>query len=113
MPFISGPSRDAVFGMAQDVAGFAMEIYQLSKLAPPEREETVEKMQAGGAPTTLPELIDKAASAVIGQRLGWFRKNQFFGGLQGFCILLGMPKADAAYLTGLIQAKVRQGLAGP
>ena len=35
--------------------------------------------------------------------------NQFFGGLQAFCILLGMPKADAQYLMGLIRAKVRQG----
>jgi hypothetical protein len=45
---------------------------------------------------------------VTRHKLGWYRRNQFFGGLQAFSVMLGIPKADAAYLTGLIQAKVRQ-----
>ena len=109
MAFLAGSSRDVVFGMAQDAADRAMEIYKLPDMEPAEREQAVEKMKAEGAPTTLPELVDSAASVVAARKLGWFRENQFFGGLQGFCILIGMPKADAAYLTGLIQAKVRQG----
>lgn len=109
MQLIAGPSRDVVFGMAQDAAERAMEIYKLPDMEPAERDQAVEKMKAEGAPTTLPELVDSAAAEVTARKLGWFRKNQFFGGLQGYCVLIGMPKADAAYLTGLIQAKVRQG----
>ena len=109
MPLIAGPTRDVVFGMAQDTAERAMQIYKLPDMDEPEREQAVETMKASGAPTTLPELVDSTAAAVVARKLGWFRKNQFFGGLQGFCILIGMPKTDARYLTGLIQAKVRQG----
>ena len=89
-----------------------MEIYQLQEPDAPEHEQAVEKMRAGGAPRSLPELVDLAASTVLRNKLGWFRRNQFFGGLQAFCVLMGMPKADAKYLAGLIQAKVRQGPAG-
>ena len=109
MPLIAGPIRDVVFGMAQHTAERAMQIYKLQDLDERERDQAVESMRASGAPTTLPELVDSVASAVIARKLGWFRKNQFFGGLQAFCILIGMPKADARYLTRLIQAKVRQG----
>ena len=89
-----------------------MEIYRLPELDAPEREQALAKMQAGGAPQSLPELVDLAASTVLRHNLGWFRRNQFFGALQAFCVLRGMPKADAKYLAGLIQAKVRQGPAG-
>ena len=112
MPFISGPSRDVVFGWGHDFAEAAMEIYRLPELDAPEREQALAKMQAGGAPQSLPELVDLAASTVLRHNLGWFRRNQFFGALQAFCVLRGMPKADAKYLAGLIQAKVRQGPAG-
>jgi hypothetical protein len=111
MPFISGPPRDVVFGWAHDFADVAMQIYQLPEPDAPEREQAVEKLKADGAPTSLPELVEQAASAVTRHKLGWYRRNQFFGSLQGFCVLLGMPKADAAYLGGLIQAKVRQAAA--
>ena len=111
MPFISGPSKEIVFGWAQDFAEAAMAIYKLPTPEEPEREAAVEKLHAGGTPASLPELVDLAASTVLKHGLGWFRRNQFFGGLQGFCVLLGMPKADAQYLTGLIQARVRQGSA--
>jgi hypothetical protein len=111
MQFISGPSKDIVFGWAQDFAEAAMAIYQLPAPEAPEREPAVEKLRAGGTPTSLPELVELAASTVLKHKLGWFRRNQFFGGLQGFCVLLGMAKADAQYLTGLIQARVREGSA--
>jgi flagellar motility protein MotE (MotC chaperone) len=106
---ISGPSKDVVFGLAHAAAGFALDIYKLPDLDDEARAKALEKMNAEGAPTTLPELVDRAASEVLLRKMGWYRKNQFFGGLQGFCVLMGMPKGDAAYLTGLIQAKVRRG----
>ena len=111
VPFISGPSKDIVFAWAQDFAEAAMAIYKLPAPEEAEREAAVEKLRAGGTPASLPELVDLAASTVLKHGLGWFRRNQFFGGLQGFCVLLGMPKADAKYLTGLIQARVREGSA--
>ena len=111
MPFTSGPSKDIVFGWAQDFAEAAMAIYKLPAPEDPGRDPAVETLRAAGTPTSLPELVELAASAVLQHKLGWFRRNQFFGGLQGFCVLLGMPKADAQYLTGLIQARVRQGSA--
>ena len=111
MPFISGPSKDIVFGWAQDFAEAAMAIYKLPAPEDSGRDSAVEKLRAAGTPTSLPELVELSASAVLQHKLGWFRRNQFFGGLQGFCVLLGMPKADAQYLTGLIQARVRQGSA--
>ena len=113
MRFISGPSKDTVFGWAQDYANAAMAIYGLPPDAA-ERERTLETLRAAGTPVSLQELVDLAASTVLKHGLGWFRRNQFFGGLQGYCVLLGMPKADAKYLTGLIQARVREGSAtGP
>ncbi len=111
MQLISGPSKDVVFGLAHDAASFAMDIYKLPDLDDEAREQALEKMKAEGAPVTLPELVDRAASEVILRKMGWYRRNQFFGGLQGFCVLMGMAKADATYLMGLIQAKVRQGAA--
>jgi hypothetical protein len=111
VPFISGPSKDVVFGLAHTGASLAMDIYKLPDLDDEERAQALEKMKTEGAPTTLPELVERAASEVILRKMGWYRKNQFLGGIQGFCILMGMPKPDAAYLTGLIQAKVRQRLA--
>lgn len=111
MPFISGPSKDIVFGWAHDFAEAAMAIYQLPEPDAPEREPALAKMRAEGTPVSLEELVDLAASTVLKYGLGWFRRNQFFGGLQGYCVLLGMPKADAKYLTGLIQARVQEGSA--
>lgn len=112
MPLIAGPPKDVVFGWARDFAGAAMQIYRLPEADAPEREQAVAKLQADGTPQTLPELVELASSMVLRHKLGWYRRNQFFGGLQGFCVLMGMPKADARYLTGLIQAKVRQGSSG-
>ena len=112
MPLIAGPPKDVVFGWAHDFADAAMAIYRLPEAHVPERKQAVAKLQAAGTPQTLPELVDLASSTVLHHRLGWYRRNQFFGGLQGFCVLMGMPKADARYLTGLIQAKVRQGSSG-
>ena len=109
MPFIAGPPKDVVFGWAQDFAEVAMEIYRLPEQDTPERQPAVAKMQAEGTPQTLPELVDLAGSTVLRHKLGWYRRNQFFGGLQAYCVLMGMPRSDARYLTGLIQAKVRQG----
>jgi hypothetical protein len=97
--------------MAQDFAEVAMEIYRLQDADGPAQEQVVERLKADGAPTALPELVDMAASTVIKHNMGWYRRNQFFGGLQGFCVLMGMPKAEAAYLRRLIQAQVRQGSA--
>jgi hypothetical protein len=111
VPFISGPSKDIVFGWAHDFAEAAMAIYRLPAPDAPEREPALAKMRAEGTPVSLEELVDLAASTVLKHGLGWFRRNQFFGGLQGYCVLLGMPKADAKYLTGLVQAKVREGSA--
>jgi hypothetical protein len=114
VPFISGPSKDSVFGWAHDFADAAMAIYKLPPPDAAEREPALATMRAEGTPVSLQELADLAASTVLKHRLGWFRRNQFFGGLQGFCVLQGMPKADAKYLTGLIQARVREGsAAGP
>jgi hypothetical protein len=107
VPFISGPSKDIVFGWAHDFAEAAMAIYRLPETDAFEREPAVEKLRSAGTPTSLPELVDLAASTVLKHGLGWFRRNQFFGGLQGYCVLLGMPKADAQYLTGLIRARAR------
>ena len=89
-----------------------MAVYRLPETDAPARAQAVAKMQAAGTPRTLPELVDLASSTVLRHKLGWYRRNQFFGGLQAFCVLMGMPKADARYLTGLIQAKVRQGSSG-
>ena len=108
MPFFSGPPRDVVFGMAYDCAEVAREIHRLPELEAPAQREAVDKLKADGQPATLPDLVERAAADIIRRRLGWFRRNQFFGGLQGFCILLGMPRPDAAYLVSLIKARVRQ-----
>ena len=112
MPLIAGPPKDVVFGWAHDFAKAAMEIYRLPEPEAPERELAVAKLQADGTPQTLPELVELASSTLLRHKLGWYRRNQFFGGLQAFCVLMGMRKADARYLTGLIQAKVRQGSSG-
>jgi hypothetical protein len=112
VPFIAGPPKDVVFGWAHDFAEAAMEIYRLPEPHAPDRDQAVAKMQADGTPQTLPELVDLASSTVLRHKLGWYRRNQFLGGLLGFCVLMGMPKADARYLTKLIQAKVRQGWSG-
>ena len=109
MALIAGPPKDVVFGWAHDFAEAAMAIYRLPEAEAPEHERTVAKMQAEGTPQTLPELVDLAGSTVLRHKLGWYRRNQFFGGLQAYCVLMGMPRSDARYLTGLIQAKVRQG----
>ncbi len=112
MPLIAGPPKDVVFGWAHDFAEAAMDIYRLPEADASEHAQAVAKMQAAGTPRTLPELVDLASSTVLRHKLGWYRRNQFFGGLQGFCVLMGMPKADAQYLTELIQAKVRQRSSG-
>ena len=108
MAFLSGPPRDVVFGMAYDCDEIAREIHRLPELEEPAQQEAVAKLTANGQPITLPELVERAAANIVGNKLGWFRRNQFFGGLQGFCILLGMPRADAAYLVSLIKARIRQ-----
>jgi hypothetical protein len=108
MQLISGPPRDVVFGWAQDAARLAMQIYKLPELDAPEREEAVAKLAADDNPTSLEELVDRAAFLVIRGKLGWYRRNQFFGGLVGYCVLMGMPKADAKYLMGLIRTRLRQ-----
>jgi hypothetical protein len=108
VPFIAGPPKTVVFGWAQEFAEAAIELYRLPQDDTAAREQTLEKMRGKGTPTSLEELVDLAATTVTRHKLGWYRRNQFFGGLQAFCVMLGMPKADAAYLTGLIQAKVRQ-----
>jgi hypothetical protein len=107
VPLIAGPPKDVVFGWAHDFAEAAMAIYRLPEPDAPER-----KMQAEGTPQTLPTLVDLAAATVLRHKLGWYRRNQFFGGLLAYCVLLGMPKPDAKYLIGLIQAKVRQRSSG-
>ena len=112
MALIAGPPKDVVFGWAHDFAEAAMAIYRLPEAEAPERERTVAKMQAEGTPQTLPELVDLASATVLRHKLGWYRRNQFFGGLLAYCVLLGMPKPDAKYLIGLIQVKVRQGSSG-
>ena len=112
MPFIAGPPKDVVFGWAHDFAEAAMAIYRLPEPDTPEREQAVVKMQAEGTPQTLLTLVDLAAVTVLRHKLGWYRRNQFFGGLLAYCVLLGMPKPDAKYLIGLIQAKVRQRSSG-
>ncbi|HET7680738.1 MAG TPA: hypothetical protein VFK79_11460 [Xanthobacteraceae bacterium] len=109
MPFISGPSKDVVFGLAQDFAEAAVEIHKMQDADEPARQQTVAELRAEGAPTTLSELVDMAASTVTRHKMGWYRRNQFLGGLLGYCVLLGMPRPDAAYLADLIKAKVRAG----
>ncbi len=111
MQLIKGPPRDIVFGWAHDFAEAAVQIYQLPGAETPEREQAVEKMKAAGDPASLDELVELAASTVLRHQLGWYRRNQFLGSLQGFCVLMGMPRQDAIYLAGLVQAKVRQGAA--
>jgi hypothetical protein len=108
---ISGPPRDTVFGWAHDFAEAAVQIYQLPQPDTPEREQALAKMKAAGDPVSVDEMVDLAASTVIRHGLGWYRRNQFYGSLQGFCVLMGMPRPDAIYLAGLVQAKVRQGAA--
>jgi hypothetical protein len=108
VPLFSGPPRDVVFGMAQNFAELAREIHRLPRLEEPARQEAIDKLTADGQPTTLPDLVERAAANVVGHKLGWFRRNQFFGSLQGFCILLDMPRPDAAYLVSLIKARVKQ-----
>jgi hypothetical protein len=108
VPFFSGPPRDVVFAMAYDCAEVAREIHRLPELEEPAQQEAFARLTANGQPITLPELVERAAANIVGNKLGWFRRNQFFGGLQGFCILLGMPRPDAAYLISLIKARVKQ-----
>ena len=107
MRLISGPPKEVVFGLAQDFAEVAIEIYRLQEQDDPAREQSIGKLKAEGAPTSLSELVDMAGSTVVRQKMGWYRRNQFLGGLQGFCVFLGMPRADAAHLTNLIRAGLR------
>jgi hypothetical protein len=109
VPFISGPPKDVVFGLARDFAEAAVEIHRIQDADAPAREQTVERLKAEGGPTTLPELVEMAAATVIRHKMGWYRRNQFLGGLMGYCVLLGMPRPDAVYLADLIKAKVRAG----
>ena len=109
MPLISGPPKNVVFGWAQEFADVAQEIYRLQDLDDPAREQAVAKLKAEGAPANLEELVDQAASTVVRHKMGWYRKNQFFGGLLGFCVLAGISRDDAAYLITLIRAKVQAG----
>jgi len=116
--FFSGPSKQVTFRMAQGVASFAMQIYMLSTLDEHMREEIVRGMRAEGAPTTIDELTVAAGQVIREQQMGWVRKGQFLGVIQGELLNAGMSASDAKYLIGLIEirsgsAKVNSSLNRP
>jgi hypothetical protein len=107
VPLIAGPPKDVVFGWAHDFAEAAIEIHKVHDADEAAKAETAEKLRAGGGPGNLDELVEMAVDAVRRHELGWYRRNQFLGGLLGYCVLLGMPRNDAHYLKDLIKARLK------
>ncbi len=107
MAFFSGPSKDVMFGMAQGIASYAMQIRGLDHLDAGSREQILQSMRAAGAPTTIEELVTGAASVVAEQNMGWLKKNQFLGAIHGYLTRMGMSNSDAWYLKGLIEIRMQ------
>jgi hypothetical protein len=103
MEFLSGPSKHVTMQMAQGVASVAMQIKMLGSLDPGMRTKAMDSMQKEGAPTTMQELVRAAASVVSEQKMGWLKRNQYLGAIQGYLVVMGMSYADAAYLKGMIE----------
>lgn len=53
------------------------------------------------------ELVTMASAAITEQNMGWYKKNQFLGMIQGSLLTMGMSNGDAAYLKGLIELRAR------
>jgi hypothetical protein len=108
MGFFSGPSKAVVHKMALGIASVAMQIriLQQVEMDTADKQKILAGMKAEGTPTTMHDLIDAAACVVKEQNMGWLRRNQFLGAIQGHLMVMGMSFADASHLKGLIELKV-------
>jgi hypothetical protein len=48
------------------------------------------------------ELVKSAASVVTEQKMGWLRKNQYLGAIEGWLVSMGMKPYEAASLKNII-----------
>jgi len=103
MGFFGGPSKDTLLTMSQGMAAAAMQIQMLQQAESSEREAILASMRSEGAPTSMNELVQMAASVVREQGMGWYKKNQFLGMIFGSLVSMGFSANDANYIKGQIE----------
>lgn len=107
MSFFSGPSKDVLLRMAQGIAATVVELKLLNTLDESAKSATVQKLKQQGGPTSLEQAVNMAASVITEQNMGWYKKNQFLGMIQGSLLAMGLSNADAAYYKGIIELRAR------
>ncbi|WLQ14346.1 hypothetical protein O5O45_00125 [Hahella aquimaris] len=103
MGFFGGPSKGTLLTMSQGIAAVAMQIQMLQQAESEEKEVILAGMRKEGAPTSMNELIQMAASVIREQDMGWYKKNQFLGMIFGSLVSIGFSMADANYIKGQIE----------
>jgi hypothetical protein len=93
--------------MSRGFASIAVQIYMLDKLDAAAKEHALEGMRIEGLPTNMNDLITKAASTILEQKMGWYRKNQFLGMLFGSMVSMGVSPIDANFIKGQVELLAR------
>jgi hypothetical protein len=93
--------------MAQGIAVTIVELRTLNALDESAKSEIIQKLKQQGGPTSLEQAINMAASVITEQKMGWYKKNQFLGMIQGSLLAMGLSNADAAYYKGIVELRAR------
>jgi hypothetical protein len=107
MGLFSGPSKAVIFKMAQGVANIAMQLHSIDSLDEKTKGQVLASMKLEKIPTTMDKLIADAASVIVEQNMGWYRKNQYLGLISGSLVGMGMAPIDASHIKESIEMRVK------
>jgi hypothetical protein len=79
----------------------------LGELDAAAKEHALEGMRVAGLPTNMNDLITMAASTILEQNMGWYKKNQFLGMLFGSMVSMGVSPINANFIKGQIELLAR------
>src|SRR5471030_1540748 len=103
MGFFTGPSKDALQGMAQGVAVVISQVLFLNTLEPSARRDLAKQMEAEGLPTVTTDAFSMAGQVITEQNMGTHKRSQFLGMIQGNLVAMGISHAEATHYRNMIE----------
>jgi hypothetical protein len=102
MGFFSGPSSSILNKMAMGYVSALIEhgLILAMDISPEEKAELLKK---SGLPNHRDELTTQVAVSVSRLGIGWLKRNQFLGMIQGNALAIGFSQADARYLKESVE----------
>jgi hypothetical protein len=106
MPLFGGPSDHVLLTTARGIASEYAAISSLTNALGPSDDivASLKKERAAqGRPRSKDEIAQMAADVIRQYKLGWFKRNRFFGMIEGSLRAMGVDRQDARYLKGLVE----------